>query len=260
MTNVVAIEDLGPAAEGEGGFLTLLSRRYRNMYANGEVSRPYVYEYIHRRGYDAVAIALYCVLDGIPHMGYRPGIRVPVYFRNKLTLPLPDGRRYLFIPEAVAGSLEPQDAGIAGFLARVIAEVDEEAGFSIRPDEIEPLGSGFFPSHGQSSEKIHLCAARVDLSARKDAAGDGSVNESDAPPVIFAPLRDILLSCAAGEIEDPKIEVLANRLSTLLGYVPVLGRYADDAESEAQRPFQAAMSRAGFASVRDEKAGSEEAR
>jgi ADP-ribose pyrophosphatase len=260
MTNVIAIEDLGPAAEGEGGFLTLLRRRYRNRYENGEVSRPYVYEYIHRRGYDAVAIALYCVLGGVPHMGYRPGIRVPVYFRSKLALPLPDERQYLFIPEAVAGSLEPRDRGVAGFLARVVAEVEEEAGFSIRPEEIEPLGSGFFPSHGQSSEKVHLCAARVDLSARKDAKGDGSVNESDAPPVIFAPLRDILLACAAGEIEDPKIEVLANRLSTLLGYIPVLGRYARDGEREAQRPFQAAMSRAGFASVRDEKPCPEEKR
>ncbi len=238
---VTAIEDLGPASKEEGGFLTLSSRRYRNRYDNGEVSRPYVYEYINRRGFDAVAIAIYYELDGVPYMAYRPGIRVPVYFRKELPLPLPDRGRYLFIPEAVAGSFEANDSGVDGFLSRVVAEVEEEAGFKIAPSAIEPLGGGFFPSHGQSSEKIHLCAARVDPGARFEAKGDGSVNEADAPPLVFKTVREILLACWRGEIEDPKIEILAQRLSHHLGFIPLLGRCASPEELETMKPFKDAL-------------------
>jgi ADP-ribose pyrophosphatase len=243
---VTAVEVAGQAGPQEGGFLTLVRLKYRNRYEDGSCSRPYLYEYIHRRGFDAVAMALYQEGGGQPQMAYRPGIRVPVYFRKDLPLPLPDRRHYLFIPEAVAGSLEPQDRGLAGFLARVVAEVWEEAGLRITPGQVEPLGAGFFPSHGQSSEKIHLCAVRVDPEAATEPEGDGSVNERDAPPIRFEPVREILLGCVRGEIEDPKVEVLAWRLCLRLGYLPVEGRYANAAERDAMVRFQYAIRDGGW--------------
>jgi hypothetical protein len=220
--------------------------RYRNRYADGTASRPYLYEYIHRRGFDAVAIGLYHELDGEPVMAYRPGIRVPVYFRRDLPLAIPDRRPYLLIPEAVAGSLEPEDRGVQGFLQRVVAEVLEEAAFEIMTTDVEPLGGGFFPSHGQSSEKIHLCAVRVAPASAGIAKGDGSVNETDAPPIRFRPLREILMACARGDIEDPKIEILCWRLSMRLGYLPLQGRYALPEEREPVLAFQAALSKGGW--------------
>ena len=246
---VVAIEIAGEAGPAEGGFLTLVRLQYRNIYKDGSRSRPYVYEYIHRRGYDAVAIGLYHELHGEPCMAYRPGIRVPVYFRRDLPLALKDVRDYLFIPEAVAGSLEPQDRGVDGFLHRVVSEVAEEAGFDARPDRVEALGGGFFPSHGQSSEKIHLCAVRVDPAAVTHASGDGSVNEADAPPVRFRPVREILLDCARGAIEDPKIEILCWRLCLKLGYMPVQGRYAREDEMDGLAAFREGLSAAGWKSI-----------
>jgi ADP-ribose pyrophosphatase len=176
-------------------------------------------------------------------MAYRPGIRVPAYFRKELALTVPDRRENLPLPEAVAGSLEPQDVGLEGFLARVAAEVAEETGFGVRPEEIEPLGGGFFPSHGQSSEKIHLCAVRVVPGAQGAAEGDGSVNEADAPPAVFAPVREILLACARGEIEDPKVEILAWRLCLKLRYDPVLDRILSEEEAAA---FRAALTEGGW--------------
>lgn len=243
---VVALEreaELGPA---EGGFLTMVRFRWRNRYADGSLSRPYGYEFIHRRGYDAVAMALYHEAPDGPHMAYRPGIRVPVWCRQELPLCLPDRRVYTYIPEAVAGSLEPGDHGVEGFLARVLAEVLEETGFAVSPSQVEPLGAGFFPSHGQSSEKIHLCAVRVDPAAAGEAPGDGSVNEADAAPLRFRPLRDILTDCARGEIEDPKVELLARRLCVRLGYLPELGRYAGPADGPGPAAFRAAQAEGGF--------------
>ena len=248
---VVAVEVVGDPSPGEGGFLTLVRMNYRNRYADGSLSRSYLYEYIHRRGFDAVAIGLYFERSGHPWMAYRPGIRVPVYFRRDLPLAVPDHRSYDLIPEAVAGSLEPQDRGLAGFLDRVVAEVWEEAGFRVTPDDVEALGGGFFPSHGQSSEKIHLCAIRVDPETSAPPEGDGSVNETDAPPVRFRPLREILLDCCMGIIEDPKIEILARRLSARLGYLPELGRYGEPGERESLGAFEHSLDGAGWSPLRE---------
>ena len=252
-SEVTAIEAVAEAAPGEGGFLTLVRLKYRNVYAGGGRSRPYLYEYIHRRGYDAVAIALFHEEAGEPQMAWRPGIRVPVYFRKDLPLAFPDERVYLPIPEAVAGSVEAGDRGQEGLLRRVVEEVWEEAGFQIAAEEVLSLGGGFFPSHGQSSEKIHLCAVRVSPAEREKAPGDGSVNEADAPPVRFSSLREILLKSAAGEMEDPKLEILAWRLSLLLGYLPLEGRYASPSERLALEPFRSALARGGWLAGRGER-------
>jgi hypothetical protein len=248
---VVAVEVAGEAPPGEGGFLTLLRLTYRNVYDDGGRSRPYLYEHIHRRGFDAVAVALFHEDGGVPAMAWRPGIRVPVYFRRDLPLSVADARAYLTIPEAVAGSLEAGDRGPDGVLRRVVAEVLEEAGFQILPGEVIPLGGGFFPSHGQSSEKIHLCAARVSPSLRGEARGDGSVNESDAPPVRFSPVREILLSSARGDMEDPKLEILAWRLCLHLKYLPLEGRYARTDERPAFEEFALALGSGGWLSGRE---------
>ncbi|MGC8762067.1 MAG: hypothetical protein ACP5VN_00285 [Acidobacteriota bacterium] len=250
---VVAIEPAGEAAPGEGGFLTLVRLKYRNLYPGGGRSRPYLYEYIHRRGYDAVAVALFHEEEGEPHMAWRPGIRVPVYFRKDLPLAVPDGRVYLHTPEAVAGSVEEGDRGVEGLLRRVVEEVWEEAGFRVAAGEVLSLGGGFFPSHGQSSEKIHLCAVRVSPSRREKAPGDGSVNEADAPAVRFSPVREILVKSAAGEMEDPKLEILAWRLCLRLGYLPLEGRYAGPSESPLLEPFRSALARGGWLAGRGER-------
>ncbi len=250
---VVGVEVAGEVSPTEGGFLTLVRLKYRNRYDDGSCSRPYLYEYIHRRGFDAVAIALYHEVGGHPHMAYRPGIRVPVYFRKDLPLTIRDEHSYDLIPEAVAGSMEPSDHGMEGELERVVKEVWEEAGFHISPEAVEPLGGGFFPSHGQSSEKIHLCAVRVDPDWAEEPQGDGSVNESDAPPIRFRPLRDILLDCAKGVIEDPKVEILSWRLGLRLGYLPALGRYAGPDEASTVLEFQHSLGRAGWMRARDIK-------
>lgn len=243
---LLAIERLEPLGPEEGRFLTLERFLWRNRYTDGTVSRPYPYEFIHRKGYDAVAIALYHEEGGVPHMAYRPGIRVPAWCRRELPLCLPDSKEYRYIPEAIAGSLEPQDRGVEGFLHRVVAEVAEETGFEVVPGDVEPLGAGFFPSHGQSSEKIHLCAVRVAPGSEGIPRGDGSVNEADAPPLRFHPLRDILLACSRGEIEDPKVELLARRLAAKLGYLPELGRYAKAEEREVLEAFWEAQRQCGF--------------
>ena len=200
------------------GFLTLERFIARNLYADGERSRPYRFEVLHRRGVDAVAIFPFYFtrrprrLMVVINEGFRPGLSL----RSRLHPPVKDRRRYLFVREAVAGSLEPGDRGERGIDRRARAELLEETG--LRPVAgIIRLGAGFFPSHGQSTEKVHLRAIQVDPAAAAEPRGDGSVNEGDAGTLALEALRLVGL-CRRGLIEDPKIEIGVARLVDLLEY------------------------------------------
>ena len=202
---------------GGPGFLTLERFLARNLYRGGGTSRPYRFEVVHRRGVDCVAILPFYFagrrLMVVLKTGFRPGL----HLRRRLPLPLPDRRVYTRVIEAVAGSLEPGDRGPRGIDARARAELLEETGLVPLPRRRLDLGAGFFPSHGQSTEKIHLRAFEVDPARRAPPAGDGSVNEADSGQLAME-AGAILACCRRGLIEDPKIEIGVTRLCHALDY------------------------------------------
>jgi ADP-ribose diphosphatase len=198
------------------GFLRLERYRAVNLYRAGGASRPYRFEVLHRRGVDAVAILPFFWTEPrrlmvICKIGFRPGL----YTRFRLPLPVRDRRRYTSIIEAVAGSLEPGDKGESGITTRARAELLEETGLLPVGRHHPRLGAGFFPSHGQSTEKVHLRAFAVDPSRTCAAPGDGSVNEGDAGTIVI-PATRILSMCRQGLIEDPKLEIGVTRLIRVL--------------------------------------------
>jgi len=198
------------------GFLTLERLIVRNVYPDGRASAPYRTEVLHRRGVDAVAILPFFFAGRPERMmvicksGFRPGLCT----RQAMRLPVRDRRVYTSVIEAVAGSLEPGDRGERGITARARAELLEETGLRPIAGGAVRLGSGFFPSHGQSTEKVHLRAFRVDPRRPAAAAGDGSVNEADSGTLAVEAGR-ILDMCRKGLIEDPKLEIGVARLIRL---------------------------------------------
>lgn len=147
-------------------------------------------------------------------VGILRAFRPAVYFRFEKETPLPE-HPYTWIYESVAGSLEPGDIGKEAVRNRAVMELDEEAGFQISSEKLMSLGGGFFPSHGQSTEKIFLFAADVSAVKQGDARGDGSVNES-LNMIEFYEINEILSMCREGRIEDPKIEIGVTRLKNVL--------------------------------------------
>ena len=208
LDRIEILEDHSP-----GGDRFLILHRYvvRNHYADGSVSPPYKIDFIDRVGLDSVAVTLYYRENNHLHVCIRQGIRAAVWFRQRQPRPLLDELPYLLPWEAVAGSVEPGESGMAALKSRACAEALEEAGCVIRPEDCDYLGS-ILPSHGQSSERIYLFAAEIDPARRRPPAGDGSVNESAAPPPVWLPAEKILAMCRDGEIEDPKSEVGLRRL------------------------------------------------
>ena len=199
------------------GFLRLERVRAKNVYRRGGTSPPYRFEVLHRRGVDSVAIMPFFFERGsrrlmvICKIGFRPGL----YLRHRLPLPAPDRRIYTSMIEAVAGSLEPGDRGEKGITARARREVFEETGLRPIRRPLRDLGSGFFPSHGQSTEKVHLRAFEVDPDRAIHPSGDGSVNEADSGTIVVE-ARRIVSMCRAGLIEDPKLEIGVTRLLRVL--------------------------------------------
>jgi 8-oxo-dGTP pyrophosphatase MutT (NUDIX family) len=215
---VRGLRRIRPLPSSGAGFLTLHRYLARNVYVAGPPSPVYRVEVLHRRGVDSVAVVPYFWgarrrLLIVIKVGFRPGL----YLRTQLPLPQPDRRVYTWIREAVAGSLEPGDRGRRGIDARAIAELLEETGLSpLRRRSID-LGAGFFPSHGQSTEKVHLRAYEVDPARAIPPPSDGSVNEIDSWVEVHEAGR-ILAMCRSGAIEDPKIEIGVMRLCRRLRY------------------------------------------
>ncbi len=187
----------------------------QNVYADNTVSREYAIEFFDRRGYDCVAVIPYYVEGGKVFVGILRAFRPTIYFRKDYPLPLKDKRVYTYVYEAVAGSLEEGDRGIDGVLNRVVEELEEEAGFVVDKKNVFSLGGSFFPSHGQSTEKIHLFAVDVSNAKKVEARGDGSVNEG-LNKIEFFEINELLNMCFQGIVEDPKIEIGIGRLGRCL--------------------------------------------
>ena len=214
---VRALQRIRPLPSSGSGFLTLQRCVARNLYTAGPPSRAYRVEVLHRRGVDSVAVVPFFWerrrrLMIVIKVGFRPGL----FLRATLPLPVADRRVYTWVREAVAGSLEPGDRGRRGIDTRAIAELKEETGLTPSGRAID-LGAGFFPSHGQSTEKVHLRAYEVDPMRAVPAPSDGSVNEIDSWAEIHEAGR-ILSLCRSGAIEDPKIEIGVTRLCRRLRY------------------------------------------
>ncbi len=197
----------------ENPFFTHHKYSLKNVYTDGSQSREYSIEFFDRKGFDCVAVIPFYRKDGTVYVGFLKAFRPSIYFRKDYPLPLKDERVYRFVYESVAGSLEEGDKGMDKVIKRVVEELKEEAGFVVNENEIFSLGGSFFPSHGQSTEKIHLFAVNVENALKINATGDGSVNE-ELNRVIFKPLDTVLEMCFKGEIEDPKIEIGVNRLKS----------------------------------------------
>ncbi len=195
----------------ENHFFTYHRYVLQNIYEDGSISRRYSVEFFDRKGYDCVAVIPYYIENTVAFIGILKAFRPAIYFRKGYPLPLKDGRVYDYVYECVAGSLESEDRGISGLKNRVVKELKEEAGFLVQKESVFSLGGSFFPSHGQSTEKIHLFAVDISNSHRVKASGDGSVNE-DLNTVCFFEINKVLKMCKEGIIEDPKIEIGAGRL------------------------------------------------
>jgi ADP-ribose pyrophosphatase len=213
MRRVTSLEIVAHEELGQGGFLVLQRHRLRNVYDDGSRSAEYPVDHVDRpRGLDAVAVVLWRRgargVEVLIRGQLRPSLQLG---RARAHLAVPDGPLPLFNPEIVAGLIEREDAGEEGLRGRCVAEIHEEAGYTVAPGELVRLGAGTFPASGVIPERHHYFA--VDIGAREPATadGDGSPLE-DSHERRWLGLDEAIAACLAGDIVDSKTEIALRRL------------------------------------------------
>lgn len=214
------VEDCTARSRLDEGFLRLRRLRARNRRADGTASPVYPIDVIDRPTLDAVAVCLWARTARGVEVLTRRGLRPAAYFRRGKPAALPEPE-YLLVEEIVAGVLEPGELGLAALQRRGADEVREEAGLSVAPEALRPLGGPFFVLPGIASEKIHLLEGEVvrpPVEGLYDAPheGDGSPLEEGAL-LGWRELSAAVRACEAGEIEDAKTELALRRLAARLG-------------------------------------------
>jgi ADP-ribose pyrophosphatase len=210
VVDIEVLEDLTPTARCNEGFLHLRRLLCQNRRADGSTSPPYRVDIVDRPVPDAVAVLLWRQGSAGVEVLTRRTLRPAAYFRRGLPLPVPDPERYLTVEELVAGVLEPEDKGEEGVRRRAAAEVVEETGYRVRPEDVELLGRAFFMLPGIVSEKIHPTAVQVAGQPEAAPQGDGSPLEEGAT-VRWWPIHALLLACRRGEVADAKTELSLTR-------------------------------------------------
>lgn len=232
VVDLEVVADRTRGSRADEGFLRVRRLRLCRVHADGTKSAPFDCDIVSRSRTDAVAIVLFETREGARgkrevRVALKTGVRPPVFLRRHLALTQPDTRTYGDLAEIVAGMLEPDDVGPEGIATRAAHESLEEAGISISPQDVLPLGAEAFPSPGITDEKVHFRAARASLDDRGVPTGDGSVME-EGGGVWLLPLDEALTACRTGEIPDMKTEIALSRLCDLLGYLPQLGLFVDE--------------------------------
>ncbi|HEX5752076.1 MAG TPA: NUDIX hydrolase [Archangium sp.] len=211
VTDIEVIEDFSSTAKCDEGFLRVRRLRCQNRRADGTASKVYRVDVVDRPRLDAVSVLVYrrgaSGLEVLTRMNLRPA----AYFRRGKEMTVPDAASYLRVEEIVAGLLEPEDKGEQGLRNRAAEEVLEEAGFEVKPEEVQLLGAGFFVAPGILSEKIFPTAVDVTGKEQGTPKGDGSPLE-EGTHLQWRPLRELLAMCRRGEVPDAKTELSILRL------------------------------------------------
>lgn len=185
----------------------LLVRRFDLVarHDDGTRSAPFSYDVLDRRALDAAVMIAHHVDGGRVHVFLRTACRPPVALRPN------DARVSANMWELPAGLIEPGERPAAA----AARELEEELGFAVREDEMQPLGPPSLPAPGFVGELHFHFHVRVDPQTRREPKGDGSPLEHGAR-IESVPLDDALEACRNGEIVDAKTELALRRLAETL--------------------------------------------
>jgi ADP-ribose pyrophosphatase len=200
----VELEVVADRSAEREGFLTLHRLDLVLSTPDEGRSAPFRYDMVDRRAIDACVMVAHHVEQGRLCVYLRSSVRPPAALRRDE----PRGSGVLW--ELPAGLIEPGESPSAA----AVRELEEELGFTLRPEDMQPLGAWMFPAPAFIAEVHWFFHARVDPTTIRPPSGDGSPLEEGAR-IVSVPLDDALEACRRGEIHDTKTELALRRLAEL---------------------------------------------
>jgi len=218
------------------GFLRVLLSDTVFHYPSGERSEPFKVHSIGRNGFDAVTIVAYyweeskerrdqAIRAGVglyPYVYLRSAIRPALTFRNYDRTGNPEDEWVGNQWELPAGLVEATELGPEGLRAAAIREMEEELGFTCKPDEMKQLGRRIFSCVGITGERITFFMVEVDPAKQQVPTLDGSPFEREGE-IIPVRLDQALMAVESGHLPDAKTEIGLRRLEGEMG---ALGKLA----------------------------------
>jgi ADP-ribose pyrophosphatase len=194
--DVVNVTDAEPP-----GFLTL--HRYDLAVVTKEKrSEPFRYDVVDRRALDAAVMVAHTVGQTGIDVYLRSAVRPPIGLRADAK-----ATSESVTWEVPAGLIEPGEEPRAA----AARELEEELGFAIKEEDLQPLGPWAYPAPGFIAEIHHFFHVRVDPGAQRAPGGDGSPLEEVAV-IVRVSLKDAIEACKRGLIRDEKTELALRRL------------------------------------------------
>jgi len=211
--SLVVLED--HTLPAQRGFLHLRRRVLALRHEDGTLSEPFTFDNVDRVALDAVVMAAHFHgSDGQLRIYLRSALRPAARLRPADRRPLPERETLGALWELPAGLVEPGESSAEGLLRCAARELEEELGFVVAPEALQPLGSATFPAAGIIGERHHFFHVEVDPEQRRRPTEDGSVLERGAL-IIAVPLATALQHARDGELEDAKTELALRRLADL---------------------------------------------
>lgn len=192
----VELEVTADHSEERDGFLAL----QRLAMVRRENGAAFRYDLVTRRAMDAAVIVAHFERDGATHVYLRSSIRPPLSLRHGPTAGV--------LWELPAGLIEPGESAVEG----AARELEEELGFTVPVEALQPLGPWAAPAPAVIAEVHHFFHVAVDPSRRLPPAGDGSPLEQGALVVTVA-LAEALVYARRGLLPDAKTELALRRLA-----------------------------------------------
>jgi ADP-ribose pyrophosphatase len=204
---VVELDTVRETRLGEGGFL-VLRRMELVAIRDGARSKPFAYDAIDRRAFDASVMIAHHLEGGRVCVWLRSSLRPPLALRPEIAAGASVAAVMWELP---AGLIEPGESPRAA----AAREIREELGFEVAEGALHELGSPSHPAPGFIGELHHFFRVEVDPTTRKEPEGDGSPVEADAA-IVSVPLEAALAACRNGVIKDEKTELALRRLADIL--------------------------------------------
>ncbi len=187
-----------------------------NHYSDKSTSEHYDCDILLHKGFDAVGILPYLIVNDKIYVLLISNFRAAAYFREAMDNPETMPSEILEFIEIPAGVIDKEDhegsANINETIKKASArELYEECGYNVKSSSFDVLGSHYYAAPGIMAERIYISTVNISGKKQGVAKKDGSVMEENIKNIVI-PLDKAIKYVHKGIIKNAVTEIAISRL------------------------------------------------